>query len=580
MPVKFHPHCSVDQLETIIIKEDGSPLHGEINIYRKLFEDLSKSELEWDVWHDIRLPEHSDISNYYKKTSAQIDFLILCKYGMLVLEVKGGPISTKMNKFYYGKNFDTPMSQNPFYQAEGYMHTLRNETLNNIRNCFFTYAVAFPHVDYPFEAKTYDTDSIWTEYTAQQYDNSIESFILKVIDTSKRKHKRHNRLFQDISPKEHNRIRNILSPIIYDNSSKNTVNTLEWLGIRNIDILEGLQKNPRIMIEGPPGSGKTTIAKAFIDQQRNKEGIYICWNNLLMHYTKSTFEERNLNCKLEVTTFFQLIQKHNIHLSYEELTQLSEAGFYDLVEKTLQRLETRNELKQYDFIVVDEAQDLFDRGIDVFINKSSGFSGNGLNNGNSLILYDIDQSYSLSGRDVTVIADLLAHYYAHFKLNETRRSAQNPNIRKLSSDILDNPSILLSSSFNKKYDNITLRKHEDLNSVKTYLVRNILNQIRDKNASLKGKDCIVLIESTFLRGSYKGDADLRELLIIRDVEELNKDNINDTSNKLRYSSILKFKGLEKKNVILIISEPSEFNKYEIFVGITRAILNVEINIIL
>ena len=67
MSVKFHPHSSIDQLETIITKEDNSPLHGEINIYRKLHEDLSKSEHEWDVWHDLKLPEHSDNFNYYKK---------------------------------------------------------------------------------------------------------------------------------------------------------------------------------------------------------------------------------------------------------------------------------------------------------------------------------------------------------------------------------------------------------------------------------------------------------------------------------------------------------------------------------
>jgi hypothetical protein len=69
------------------------------------------------------------------------------------------------------------------------------------------------------------------------------------------------------------------------------------------------------------------------------------------------------------------------------------------------------------------------------------------------------------------------------------------------------------------------------------------------------------------------------LLIIKDVEELTELNVGDKANKLRYSSILKFKGLEKKNVFLIISKPSDINKYEIFVGITRAILNLEINII-
>ena len=32
--------------------------------------------------------------------------------------------------------------------------------------------------------------------------------------------------------------------------------TYEWLEVQNLEILEGLQKNDRIMIEGPPGSGK------------------------------------------------------------------------------------------------------------------------------------------------------------------------------------------------------------------------------------------------------------------------------------------------------------------------------------
>src|SRR5699024_5505807 len=105
MPVTFHPNNPIDALEKIITKEDGSPLRGEIDIYRKLYKDLNESKDQWDVWHDLKLPVHSNISNYYKKTSAQIDFLILSKYGVIILEVKGGAVSTKNNTFYYGKNF-------------------------------------------------------------------------------------------------------------------------------------------------------------------------------------------------------------------------------------------------------------------------------------------------------------------------------------------------------------------------------------------------------------------------------------------------------------------------------------------
>lgn len=580
MPVRFHPPNPIDALETIILKDDGSPLYGEINIYRKLWDDLTKSDLDWDIWHDLKLPEHSDNFNYYKKTSSQIDFLILCKYGVLVLEVKGGSISTMDNTFYYGKNFETQMKQNPFKQVEGYKYTLKDNILNNVKSCFFCEAVAFPHVDYPFESKLLDSNLLWTAYKSPNYNNSIEKFLINVFEYSKNKHKKHFRVYDDISRKEYSVIKKVLSPIIGDRNRINSINTIEWLKIQNIEILEGLYKNPRIMLEGPPGSGKTTIAKAFIDKQHNKTGIYLCWNNLLMHYTKSILSERDLSSTIEVTTFFRFFQKHNPTLEYNQLASLSEDDFYILVKNTIARIEKKEKFNRYDFMVIDEAQDLFDRGLDLFINKFSGFNGRGLSNGNSLVLYDIDQSYSASGRYVSEIADIMSEYYSHFKLSEVKRSSQNLDIRKLSSELLDNPKLLVNEDFSNMYQQIRILRHSSLQDVKKHIVKNILTPIREIDSSLKGQDCIVLIESKFLKGNFKGSEDLRELLIIKDVEELTELNVGDTANKLRFSSILKFKGLEKKNVFLIISEPSEINKYEIYVGITRAILNVEINIVI
>jgi len=579
MPVSFHPNKPIVALERLIVKDDGSPLQGEIDIYRKLYEDLDASDITWDVWHNLRLPEHSEAFNYYHKTSAQIDFLILSKHGILVLEVKGGYISLKGNQFYYGKNFDSEMKQNPFEQAEGYKHTIKDKILDNFKSCFFCEAVAFPHVNYSFKSKIFDNTLLWTEYTSSTFNNSIECFLLNVYRYTKEKHKRHFRTYTDLTANEIIAVKKILSPIIEDKSGLNEIDTLNWLRIQNIEILEGLYKNPRIMLEGPPGSGKTTMAKAFIDMQLGKSGIYLCWNNLLMHYTNGLLKTRIDHCNVEVTTFFRFFQKYNTHLSYENLISLKEEQFYNLVKETIARLENQNKIKPYDFIVIDEGQDIFDRGLDMFVEKFSGLGGHGLVNGKALILYDIDQSYASSGRNVWNLSDILTQYFAHFKLNEVKRSAQNPDIRNLSLAFLEEPKILNQTNLNIEYPKIKLNRFRNLTEVKNHLVKNLLGSIRTHNSSLKGENCIVLVESSLLKGNYKGHPDMNYQLIIKDVEELTEHNIMDNSNRLRYTSILRYKGLEKMNVYLVITEPTEDNKYEIYVGMTRAMLNLEINVV-
>lgn len=576
MPVNFYPYNPISSIEKRITKEDGSPLWGEIDIYRRLYEDLSKSEQDWYVWHDLKLPRHSEDFNPYKKTSAQIDFLILSKQGILVIEVKGGAISFRENTFYYGSNFETRIDQNPFRQAEGYKYTLKDRILNNIARCFFCHAVCFPHVDISFDSKIIDQKILWTKSTAKNYSNSIEVFINSVYKIGKDRHRKQNRIYPNLQKQEIEAIKKILSPIISDENRYSFSSTLEWLKIDNLEILNGLEKNKRIMIEGPPGSGKTTIAKAYIDRQIGKNGLFLCWNNLLMHSIKSLLKDRQIVGDIEVNTLIGFLKSLNPSISNKEFIESDEEAFYEIVNNVIQNLKASAQLPNYDYIIVDEGQDVFDRGINLIINELCGHQ-RGLRNSQVVILYDIDQSYVNSGRNVIEYADILSDDFSHFKLHEIKRSAQNIEIKKLANLVFSQNDFFenINSSEND-FSNITISTHKNLKSVKEYIVHNFLNQLRNKNSSLRGSDCILLVESTFLKNSFRGEPDMEYYLEIRDVEKLTNENIMDTSNKLRYTSILKFKGLEKENVFLVLSKR---NKYEAYVGITRAINNLEILIV-
>ena len=65
----------LSRLEHLITKNDGTPLQGEIDMYRRIVHDCEKSSIMWHFWHDIRLHITSG-----RAGEIQIDFLPLLLY--------------------------------------------------------------------------------------------------------------------------------------------------------------------------------------------------------------------------------------------------------------------------------------------------------------------------------------------------------------------------------------------------------------------------------------------------------------------------------------------------------------------
>ena len=566
MPVKFYPNNPIDALEKIILHKNGEPLEGEIYVYRKLFNELNNSPNKFFIWHDLKFATHSETRNPYKKSEAQLDFLLVCEKGICVLEVKGGHVEFHNSEFSHRHAGKLElMKQNPLKQVEGYKFTLKEKVLQKYSKKLFIDICVFPFTNIDFSRQP----NLFGEiiYSNIQCDRgiSLTQFITNRFDDTKHKlEDNHGFKFSDLTDKELIDIRNILSPKMEDlNSFINNQETYQWLGLKNFEVFDGLSKNQRVLIEGIPGCGKTTFALAYADQRRHLKGLYLCWNRLLKIQIESRVKERRLT-NLNVNTYFSFLKELG-------LDTLSLNDTIDIFRKKVLTFFFMNIEQQYDYIIIDEGQDIINRGVDSLLNKLTG-NGKGLEIGNLLFLCDSEQAYTLNEENISDDIDLLSMYFSHYQMNHTHRSVNNPCIRDLASRILEDVYQLDTKETMDLFPNMVMR-FSTFKEAKGQMIKDFLKLIREQNSSLKGKDCILLIESSLLKGENL------EELIMNDCEPLSETNVTDTSNVLRYTSPIKFKGLEKDNVALIVKQPKAINQNEIYVGITRAKSKLKIYVV-
>jgi hypothetical protein len=566
MPVSFYPNNPIDALEKIILNDKGEPLQGEINVYRRLFNELKDSSEDFFIWHDLKLITHSETRNPYNKSEAQIDFILICSKGICVIEVKGGYVEFHNSEFCFRHQGKLElMNQNPLKQVEGYKFTLKEKVLQKYSKKLFVDVCVFPFTDIDFSQKR----NLFGEiiYTNINYSRgiSLNQFISNRFNDVKTKiENKHPIKFEELTEKELIDIRNILSPKL-ENSNPFVSNkvTFEWLGLKNFEIFNGLSKNQRVLIEGIPGCGKTTFALAYADQNRNLKGLYLCWNRLLKIQIDSRVKERQL-FNLEVNTYFSFLKDLGID------TLSIDNSIDDFRNKVLTFF-SMNIDRQYDYIIIDEGQDIINRGV-VSLLDSLTAQGKGLSNGSILFLCDNEQAYSLTEENISDDIDFLSMYFTHYQMNHANRSVNNPNIRLIASKIIEDVYQLDTQLTKDLYLNMIMQ-FKSFKEAKSQMVKDFLKPIRDDKNSLRGKDCILLIESSLLKGENL------EELIMNDCEALTESNVTDMTNILRYTSPLKFKGLERENVALIVKQPTAINQHEIYVGITRAKSNLKIYVV-
>ncbi|MCS2947073.1 NERD domain-containing protein [Bacteroides sp. BFG-638] len=573
-----HTEKSLSRLEYLITKDDGTPLQGEIDMYRRIVHDCENSSITWHFWHDINLHIQSG-----RASEIQIDFLLISELGAIVVEVKGGAIQIEAGKYFYqNRGILTPMGRSPFQQAEDYQWAIIKSKVINGEEVFVDHVCAFPHatLDHTSSNPAQDLSYKMWNKNDQDSDKSFAEFCIDILKKDKQRKRWTN---TKLSSEVLNSVINSFTPTIKDSGryrQSSLKDILNWLNISNLDALESLQRNHRVVIEGGPGTGKTTIAKAFIKKNKGLRGLYLCWTKLLAAQIKYTLQlEGLLNCEVEsYTSYMHRISKGNISINELSLT----TGLQEL-ESTI---EVYMKGQSYDYVIIDEAQDVADKGMIVILRELTSLQHTGLQTGRFLVLYDIEQGYNSGTRNLESAIDDITRTSAHFTINGNKRVPTNIEIVRYANELLDLKPEEVAAFWNAINNDESACKIHVVNDSKT--LTRVLKQKRKELTSISPslQNSTILVHSDLLYPiNGEQDSVYDKLTYSDSVIELSIENIHRLpEHAIGLSTILKYKGLENENIILVIpikSLRSSFDNFlfEIYVGMTRAIMNIDIFIL-
>ncbi|QDV68101.1 Nuclease-related domain protein [Rosistilla carotiformis] len=336
---------------------------------------------DWICLHSLGLSEHES------KRRAEIDFLLLTRIGVFVLEVKGGRVARENGvwKFTnrYGKT-DTK-SEGPFDQASGAMFGLEKR----VREKFDSGDRRQHRLLYGFGVITPDcplADMLGTEADRRQlYDRdsfktanqSIKTFIEELAQYWRERSSlgdnpgRYAPTEKDLE---------LLSAFLRGDFDRvpsmgaiadAATHQMHALESEQYQVLDALEKypNPRLIVQGGAGTGKTLLAAEISRREANTtdgDVLLLCFNRVLAGVLRKNVTSRGRGTVVVNSihaVLHALIEGSEVEAEFEaSKAGLDHAEIFNrlMPEFALHALMTKN-CPQYKSLVIDEAQDMLSR---------------------------------------------------------------------------------------------------------------------------------------------------------------------------------------------------------------------------
>ncbi len=343
-------------MELIPSKPYPTNSRAELRIFDKLRESFVHDP-SYLAFHSLNLTRHA------AKRFGEADFVLLTRFGLYVLEVKGGGVKQESGYWYTVNRYrQSSRIQNPFRQAETALHAIRDNIQQSCEVPHLRmpvgYGVVFPDIEWKRKGSEWDRRIICDRNDSKNFERWLQCFFnywqakpankceLRATEISVlKKFLRPN--FECIEP-----LHAVLSTL------EDAVVQLTEDQYRYLDIATA---NQRVLCSGGAGTGKTFLAAELARRSGNEEKnvAFICKSNWLRRYLQPQIQNE-----------------------YVTLSTIDSA----LIDQK------RAGIEKYDVLIVDEGQDLFNfKDIEVLESILSG----GLKNGHWYIFHDVNNQSGL-----------------------------------------------------------------------------------------------------------------------------------------------------------------------------------------
>ncbi|MCL1919407.1 MAG: NERD domain-containing protein [Peptococcaceae bacterium] len=498
--------------------------------------------------------------NHQKKMIAEVDFLYITHRGLLCVEVKGGKsIGREAGTWYsVSQNDQMHIIQDPFKQVQECSYALR-EHLRDVygkksveAGYTLGYAVVFPECIFTGSGNDLITEVMFDN---TQDLNTFHSFLERCFDYWEEGYrKKRNRQPQPLSDMQ---IKKLVDLLCGDFAVVPSIN-LEMQHIEQqfhilteeqFDALETINMNSRVVITGGAGTGKTLIAieKAKRAFAEDKKVAFICYNRNIANMVQRSIDAPASLCF--VGTYHAFLMRY--------LTDITD---WQIETATLAKrfLQASCEVEEYDYLIVDEAQDLMI--VNVWDSLSKFIKG-GMERGKWCLFLDPHQNMYNSSEEYDFAMEYLREVYSPAIIPLTLNCRNTEQIGRLTTQITQ-----MSPAKHMKIlgPEATIRSYASQRD----LVRLLKAEV---TSLLKGgclpKDIVILSKYRFENSDL---ADIKSLcnLPINNAGDIS--NFSDTA--INYFTIHSYKGLESKIIFLVDINGFDAPKNRVlnYVAMTRA----------